>query len=455
MSDSPIRAAVIGTGHFATATVTQAASMATLDLVAVADTDVEAATRAFRLAGVAEEAVSICDSRAAALRALERDQRVIVQDASLLMELPLAVIVEATGVPEAGARHALAAIERGKHVVMVNKETDAVVGPMLAHLARAAGLVYTPADGDQHGLLIGLVAWARTLGLEVLCAGKARDAEFVYDLGAGTVTCGRRAIALTEEPRRWLLPIEPGRATTGVAARQRALATLPQVGGFDLTELAIVANATALRADIETLHCPPLHTAEIPEVLCPQAGGGILHQRGVVDAVTALRQPHEAGLGGGVFLVVDCASDYSRHILHTKGLIANARGTAALIYRPYHLCGVETPTSILRAAQGVSTLDGNYRPHVDVVVRATRDLRAGEIVGDDHSPDWQALVRPAQRIGDDATLNDAPIPLHLASGQRLTGDLPAGTLLTAAALAEPRASTLWALRRRQDAHFLT
>ena len=44
-------------------------------------------------------------------------------------------MVEATGVPEAGIRHALAAIAHGKHIVMVNVEADAVAGPLLARKA--------------------------------------------------------------------------------------------------------------------------------------------------------------------------------------------------------------------------------------------------------------------------------------------------------------------------------
>ena len=46
------------------------------------------------------------------------------------------VVCEGTGViPEAGAVHAKAALDNGKHVAMVNKETDSAVGPILKRLA--------------------------------------------------------------------------------------------------------------------------------------------------------------------------------------------------------------------------------------------------------------------------------------------------------------------------------
>ena len=53
------------------------------------------------------------------------------------------VIVEATGNPAVGIRHARAAIAAGKHIVMVNVEADVLAGPLLADEARKAGAVYS------------------------------------------------------------------------------------------------------------------------------------------------------------------------------------------------------------------------------------------------------------------------------------------------------------------------
>ena len=156
-SEKKVRAGVIGTGNYATSIVTQAASMDRLDISVLADINPDAAHRAYQLSGYPEDEIVSCESRKAALQALESGKRVIVTDAQLLMDLPLDVIVESTGSPEGGARHAREAIRNGKHVVMVNKETDVTVGPMLHVLAEQAGVVYTAVDGDQHGLLIGLI----------------------------------------------------------------------------------------------------------------------------------------------------------------------------------------------------------------------------------------------------------------------------------------------------------
>src|SRR5690606_5077303 len=82
------------------------------------------------------------------------------------------VVVDATGSPLAGIRHALACCEHGKHVVMVTVEADALAGPLLAAKARAAGIVYSLAYGDQPALICEMVDWARAAGFEVVAAGK-------------------------------------------------------------------------------------------------------------------------------------------------------------------------------------------------------------------------------------------------------------------------------------------
>ena len=97
------------------------------------------------------------------------------------MEMPFDVAVEGTGNPDASVAHVLAAIEQGKHVVMVTKESDSVAGPLLARKAAQAGLIYSLADGDQPALLISLVTWAETAGLNILSIGKASEYDFIYD----------------------------------------------------------------------------------------------------------------------------------------------------------------------------------------------------------------------------------------------------------------------------------
>jgi predicted homoserine dehydrogenase-like protein len=205
----------------------------------------------------------------------------------------------------------------------------------------------------------------------------------------------------------------------------------------------MVANGTGLVPDVERLHHPVLRTVEIPEVLCPVEEGGILGTRGAIDVVTDLRHADGPGGGGGVFIVVSADSAYSRHILSTKGCHSNHRSSAALIYRPYHLCGVETGMSILCAALlGLPTGATEVLPRFDVVARVREDRRAGQAL--DYE-DVQCLIRPAGAVED-----GAPLSLHMALWNELAVDVAAGTVITLAEVVPPAGSTLWQLRRQQD-----
>ena len=82
------------------------------------------------------------------------------------------IVIDATGSPPAGIRHALACCTHGKHIVMVNVEADALAGPLLAQRAAQAGIVYSLAYGDQPALICEMVDWARAAGFEVVAAGK-------------------------------------------------------------------------------------------------------------------------------------------------------------------------------------------------------------------------------------------------------------------------------------------
>ena len=443
--DIPVRGGVIGTGHLATAILTQSRSIPALDVPVVADLDIGAAKRALRRAGWASNEIAVCESRGAALAALELNKRVVLPDALLMMDLPIDIVVEATGVAAAGAAHALAAIEHGKHVAMVTKETDAAVGPILKWRADRAGLVYTAVDGDQHGLLMSLVSWARELGLELLCAGKALEFDVVYDAKRGVARCDDASLKVSKV-------FAP--ATKDVAgasrARREELGAMGGLMGYDVTEMTLAVNGTGLAPDVDSLHCPVLRIPEMPELLCPRRRGGLLKRAGVVDAVTCLRTPHEPGLAGGVFVVVGCASAYSRKILRDKGHLANSRGDAFLIMRPHHLCGVETPRSLLAAVQrGVPTGATELLPRYDVLAQAVQPLRAGEAMPTDKSTAIRALMRPARALSP-----RAPAPLHLASGCRLRRDVPTGEIVTVEDVEPADDSPLWKLRTEQDALFL-
>src|SRR3954471_264088 len=156
----PVVAALIGCGEFGMSLIAQSRRTEGLRIRAVADRDVARVEGLLRAAGF--DAVQ-CGDRQAAERAFATDAIAICRSVDDLLSLPIEIVVEATGDPEAGARFALAAIEAGRGVALGSKEAECVVGPVLARRARAAaaaGWPHRAADGAQPSVLVGLVSWA-------------------------------------------------------------------------------------------------------------------------------------------------------------------------------------------------------------------------------------------------------------------------------------------------------
>lgn len=456
-----VRAGIIGAGAYGTAIVTQDPHTPMLRVVAVADISREAAQGAYSKAGIDAATVAYAATAAEAQALIAQGKRIYTDQPDIVANIAdVDVVCESTGSAEASVTHALDAIRNGKHVAMITKDCDAAVGPMLKKIATEAGVVYTPVDGDQHGLLIQLYEWAKSVGLTVLSGGKATDGEFIYDEEKGTVTIktdkpihppARQTITIAPEDRPYLGMIPEGRVDEYVQRRLQILSGLPQPGAYDLCEMTVAANYTGLAPSVGTLVHAPLRITEIPVAYATREFGGMFDKPGVIDLATCLRSPTEAGLGGGVWLVVRCDNAYSNHVLTTKGQIANYDESTAVIYRPYHLCGVETSSSILVAGLlGLDTGSDDFRPRFDLIKVAAKDISAGEVFGNDHSKQLDARIVPALPV---AAGNAACA--HLLTGNRAAIDIAAGTVVTYDMVVEPAGSALWALRRRQDAEFLS
>jgi predicted homoserine dehydrogenase-like protein len=218
--------------------------------------------------------------------------------------------------------------------------------------------------------------------------------------------------------------------------------------------MAVSANGTGLLPDSPVGHRPVARFTELPEVLCPVEEGGILQTREAVDIPIILRTRDEPHGGGGVFVVVANDNAHSRNIMIQKGLFANSRGSAMLIYRPYHLCGAETAMSILCAGLlKVPTGNSILVPRVDMVAKSARNFRAGEILGERPGSlgldlELRASLIPAVPITD-----NHPVPFFMLEGKKLSRDVPSGTVITQDMIIPPQDSFLWSLRKQQDEYF--
>lgn len=436
---------LVGAGEFGATFVAQAARMQGLRVIAVCDHDLERARAAALAAGHPADRVRVCAELSTARAAVDAGAIAVVASAQLLVQLPLVAVLEATGDPEGAAAAALAAIEAGRHVVMATKEAEIVVGPELARRAAERGVVYSPVDGDQPSLLIGLVAWARMLGLPVVCAGKSSESDFVWDPAAETVTAWGR---VEQAPGfgQWF-PLGAKGTLAGRSALAFSRTTVP-----DLCEMGIVANHTGLLPDCPGLHAPIARTTELPALFRPRAQGGLLAGNGRIDMFNCLRRPDELSFAGGVFVVVEAPDEATGRLFAAKGMPTCPQGRYVLLHNPVHLLGAEAAMSMLSAVHlGCSTGGTEVRPVVDLVALAARDLEPGEALamGSRHEiPGLAYALQPAQPSGQ-----DAPLPYYLAIGARVRRRVRRGDPLRWGDVDIPGGSALLRLRHAQDARF--
>ena len=433
--DRVVRAGLVGVGDFGASLLAQSADIANLEIVLLCDRESARTEMAIAAAGLAGENIRC------------------VGDLADAGDVALDVLVEATGNPAAAVDNALHAISAGWHVVMVSKEADILVGPMLHLLAHEKGLVYTAVDGDQPSLLIGLVSWARILGLDIIAAGKSSEYDFVLEADGALSWFGRRF----EDSGLAALWSAEGAGLPALAARRADIAKavgVPTRTAPDYCEMGVVANATGLAPDRADFHAPILRPVEVADTFQPAADGGMLRGSGRIDVFNCLRRHDEASFAGGVFVVVACQDAATWDLLREKGHMVAKNGKAAMLYNPQHLLGIEAPMTILGAALLQMPTGGVApRPRVDLVARTERNFQAGETltITNPHHHEVAGLLpelAPATAIGDGAAC-----PYYLAVGQTLSQDVAAGTILSGGMLELPAQSSRINLRRRQDRHF--
>ena len=242
-------------------------------------------------------------------------------DGSKAISGQIEVIVEATGNPAVGIKHARAAIAAGRHIVMVNVEADVLAGPLLAEEARQAGVVYSLAYGDQPALTAEMVDWARATGFRVVAAGKGTK----------------------------YLPAYPDVTPAGVWSHYGLTADEAQSAGMNpqmfnsfldgtksAIEMAAIANATGLDVPTDGLLFPPCGVDDLPHVMRPRDNGGVLEKSGVVEVVSSLERdgrPVFRDLRWGVYVVLEAPNDYAADCFKQYGLRTDASGRYAAMYR--------------------------------------------------------------------------------------------------------------------------
>jgi predicted homoserine dehydrogenase-like protein len=410
-----IKVGLVGAGFMGRGIVEVMESAPGMKVVAAADVDIARAAACFEAVGVkAFREIRWKGAAGPDLSGVDfAKERVITSNHRLLPELEgLDFIVEATGNPAVGAEVAFHGIMKGKHVGMLNVETDVTVGYYLSMLARNSGVVYTVCTGDEPAAVKELVDFSRTLGFTLVACGKGKNN-----------------------------PLDAGATPESLAGKAREMGLNPRIltefvdGSKTMVEMACVANAAGLSIDKRNMHGPSAGVEELAGIFRSKERGGILRGEGVVDYAIGNVAP-------GVFAVV-------RHerpvVADTLRYLKIGEGPEFLLYRPYHLTNVEAPVSIaLGYLYGKPSIATVSFPRTEVITIAKRNLMRGEYIDSIGGTTVYGGIETRETAGREHLL-----PLGLCEGARLTEDVEKGTAI-ARPQVELRESFLLNLRKIQD-----
>jgi predicted homoserine dehydrogenase-like protein len=398
-SGRPLRVGLIGAGKFGSMYLAQVPRTPGIHLVGIADLSPANARTNLERVGWPQERFS-----ASSLDDAVKTRRTHVGDdwQALVSHPEIEIIVECTGNPPAAVEHALAAFRHGKHVINVTVEADAFCGPLLAHKAGEAGVIYSLAYGDQPALACELVDWARTAGFPVVAAGRGHKWLPQY-----------RESTPDTVWTHWGLTA--GQAKEGGLNPKMFNAFLD--GSKPAIESAAIANATGLAAPDAGLSFPPGSIDDIPTLMRPKSEGGILDRKGLVEVVSCLTPdgvqiPYD--IRKGVWVCIEADTDYIRRCFTEYSVVTDPGGRYMSMYRRWHMIGLELGISVasvgLRSEPtGVATCF-----NADVVATAKRDLAPGEMLDGEGGYTVFGKLVPAAR-----SLAQGGLPLGIAHNLKL------------------------------------
>lgn len=412
---TPIRIGLVGTGEMGTDIIARTAMMDGIDVAAVMDVKSKAAHQAIAIARRRDDCSLDANSVDKLDAAMERGLTAVASDPAHILESGLIdVIVDATGIPSVGAELGLAAMEHGKHLVMMNVEADVTIGAYLRAQAERCGVVYTLGAGDEPSACMELIEFVSSMGHKIVCAGKGKNNPLNVDA-------------------------TPEDLADEAAARNMNTRMLVEFvdGSKTMVEMAAIANATGLVPDKPGMHGPAAGPDDLARVLVPEAEGGLLKDAGRVDYSVG------AGLAPGVFVIAE--AEHPRIHERLKDL-KMGDGPYYAFMRPYHLTSLEVPLTCARAVlYGKADMVPLEQPTAEVCALAKKDLLPGETLDQIGEHCYRAWVMEA-----DAARQARAIPCGLLVGGKARARIAKGELLTLDNASAPPDAKIVTLRAKQD-----
>jgi predicted homoserine dehydrogenase-like protein len=400
---APIKVGVIGAGQMGYGMVSQISTIPGMIVAGISDINLDAAKRAADAYNAsAAEKINILTST---------DFKEIVHSPNV------EVIVDATGVPEAGAKISLETLIAKKHLVLLNVEIDITVGPLMKKLYDAADLIYTGSDGDEPAATVQMYEFAKSMGMEVLVAGKGKN----------------NALKVSANP-------DTAQAEADSKGMNSHMLAAFQDGTKTMAEMNLLSNAIGYVPDVVGMHGISADLDGTVEKLNLKENGGVLNSFGVVEYVD--------GIAPGIFCIVKGQNEGVQHELNY--LLKKGERDHHILFRPYHLCSLETPLTIARAVLEHDTaIVPLGAPISETVAVAKRDIKAGEKI--DGIGGY--CVRGVLETHADMKKN-GNVPIGLVGGTSVAKrDIKDGAFLTIDDIELDESTTVYKLRKLQDETF--
>lgn len=398
-SNNPIKVGVVGAGQMGYGMISQIATIPGMIVSGISDINLESAQRA-------KDAFLESST-------LKSEVQVTTNFKDLVNNPDVEVLVDATGVPEVGANLALEALIAKKHLVLLNVEIDITVGPLLYHLFQAADLVYSGSDGDEPASTFELYEFAKSMGMEVLVAGKGKNNKLRKEANPDTVAEEAKSKNMSAH---MLTSFADGTKTMG--------------------EMTLLANATGLDIDVTAMHGIAGDLDETVKRLRLKSDGGVLDKFGVVEYVD--------GIAPGVFVIVKAGN---AGVSEQMNYMMKVHRDHHILYRPFHLASLETPISIAKAIlnreASIVPLAGQV---CDTLAVAKKDIKAGEKLDGIGGYCVRGVIEKHA-----VALEQKLVPIGLISGNVVAKrDIPSGTFISEEDVTLDTTTTVWKLRKLQE-----
>ena len=343
--DSEIKVAIIGIGSIGKGLVYQTNATPGIRPVAVADIRIEKAIQCVEWLNLDYQIVRTV----AELNDCIRNGKVAVSDDGELVASTeqVDVLIESSSAILQGARHVVKGIAHGQHIVMMNYEAELMYGPYLLRKANEAGVVYTCADGDQPTVIKTLVDEMELYGFDLVMAGNMKGFMDRYT-----------------DP----LKIAPEADKRSLDHKMCSSYT---DGSKLCVEMAVLANALDLRADVPGMHGHKIKSIyDIFDVYDFETM--YKDKKGVVDYVLGAEPK------GGVFAIGYTEDKFQQYTL--EWFPPNmGPGPFYLFYRPYHLGHIEAMACVAEAyLHNSARLQPKYGMKTNVFAYAKKALQQGD-----------------------------------------------------------------------------